>query len=319
MVRASSHTFLFFALGVMGAIAQEPCDEHCQIATLIAQVRANGDTSWRAASQLGRIGAPAIPALLEVLADRTQPSSSGMKYPARFQAASAVGLMEHAALPAVPALLAVLRDRTDDEDVRSGAASALGSIGEEPEKVVPALAEALRETGPHRHGNLRSAVIWALAAFGPRARAAIPALRKAGDDGAAALMKVEGVSTARRAQEPAVRRALVDDHLRRGVRCRIDEPMRFRQVENSDGTTSFMLENLFPQPTKNFAPCTREELEEVIGESCVVWLSDKRTEITVRDPETRGLMQIPIPMTEYFLARRHGHWVVARSFRPSAI
>src|SRR5262245_53961805 len=103
------HVFMFVSLAVIGAPSQATCDADCQIPALIAQMRASYDTtSWRAVDQLAQIGAPAIPALLEVLADRTLPSLKGVRHPARYQAAFALGHMRKVVKPAVPALVTVL-------------------------------------------------------------------------------------------------------------------------------------------------------------------------------------------------------------------
>lgn len=115
-----------------------------EVAGLIARLEApDGDRSWEVVHQLARLGPPAVPALVEVLRDRTRGSRGGARQPARYQAALALKYMGPPARDAVPTLLAVVRDAADEEGVRAASAAALGSIGERPDEVVPALVDLL--------------------------------------------------------------------------------------------------------------------------------------------------------------------------------
>jgi hypothetical protein len=83
---------------------------------------------------LARIGAPAVPALVEVLTD---PSPV-----LRQRAAQALARIGPDARDAVPDLIVALQDR--DEDVRKNVARALGQIGTEARAAVPALLDELK-------------------------------------------------------------------------------------------------------------------------------------------------------------------------------
>ena len=69
--------------------------------------------------------------------------------------------------------VADLKDK--DPAVRRHAASALGGIGPEAEKAVPALIEALKD----KDWSVRSRAAWALGSIGPRAEKAVPVLIQA--------------------------------------------------------------------------------------------------------------------------------------------
>jgi HEAT repeat protein len=91
---------------------------------------------------LGPNARPALPALIDVLADK-EPT-------VRWSAALAIGEIGPEAKPAVPALIKLLKDQ--ESDVRAYAAIALGDVGREPAVVVPALVTALKnETMPCRY------------------------------------------------------------------------------------------------------------------------------------------------------------------------
>jgi HEAT repeat protein len=116
--------------------------------------RALKDEDWQvrqaAAEALGKIGSPAVPALLEALKDGN--------WRARKAAAEALGKIGDR--QALPALLEALKDR--DEDVLRVAAEALGKIGDP--QAVPALMEALKD----RDGDVRRAAAGALGSIGDR-------------------------------------------------------------------------------------------------------------------------------------------------------
>jgi hypothetical protein len=82
---------------------------------------------------LGRIGAPAVPALIDML-QNPDPA-------VRKKAIEVLGRMGEDAAPAVPALTALLND--PDLAVRKAAARTLGQIGPEAQAAVPALMRTL--------------------------------------------------------------------------------------------------------------------------------------------------------------------------------
>lgn len=82
-----------------------------------------------AADSLARIGEPAIPELVRLLADRDPKT--------RARAAWALGRMGVKGKPAVPALMAALED--EERLVRESAARALGQIGPEAAEAIPDL------------------------------------------------------------------------------------------------------------------------------------------------------------------------------------
>ena len=126
---------LFMAMhGCGGAGSVEPTD-------LGAPVNANEEVlvvynpREIASGALGGIGAPAAPALAQVLSD-ADPS-------VRIEACKALAMMGPAAKEAVPALTAALGD--DVIAVRQQAAIALGQIGNDAASAVPALIHMLRQ------------------------------------------------------------------------------------------------------------------------------------------------------------------------------
>lgn len=154
----------------------------------------------RAADALVQYGPTQIPAIVQVLEDKTLDG-------ARLSAAQALGSYGAKAEAAVPALVAAMKDAKWNG--RDGAAMALGRIGQRPDEVVPALIEALKsdpdETvraaaaealGKISHDggrvvtalaralddkavNVRAEAAEALEKLGPKAREALPALQKA--------------------------------------------------------------------------------------------------------------------------------------------
>lgn len=92
---------------------------------------------------LGRIGRPAIPSLIESLADPQAPT--------RIEAAQALARIGPPAADAVPALTTALAD--GDPDVRLAAARALGQIGPAAAPAIPALLETLRKANEEQRRN----------------------------------------------------------------------------------------------------------------------------------------------------------------------
>jgi HEAT repeats len=91
-----------------------------------------------AADALGRIGAPAVPALMQAL----QSSDSDV----RARAADVLGRMGSDARDAVPELIRLLDD--PDERIRRIAARALGRIGPSAGEAVPGLMRSLFQNSP---------------------------------------------------------------------------------------------------------------------------------------------------------------------------
>jgi HEAT repeat protein len=125
--------------------------------------RALKDEDWQvrqaAAEALGKIGSPAVPALLEALKDGN--------WRARKAAAEALGKIGDR--QALPALLEALKD--DEWRVRRAAAYALEKIGDS--RAIPALTEALKDDSR----EVRQAAAYALKKIGDSR--AIPALTEA--------------------------------------------------------------------------------------------------------------------------------------------
>jgi HEAT repeat protein len=96
-----------------------------------------------AADALGRIGAAAVPALIEAL-DNPHPA-------AREKAVEVLGRMGPDAAEAVPALVRLLDD--PDESVRKATARTLGQIGPAAKDAVPALMQTLLKPSPDRQSQ----------------------------------------------------------------------------------------------------------------------------------------------------------------------
>jgi HEAT repeat protein len=154
---------------------------------------------------LGRLGAPAVPALSEVLKEndsrvqalaasalrRIGPEAKAAvpnliavlkeektSAATRIQAIDALGRIGPEAKDAVPALIHAVQTKDKDplSPLRLHATIALGQIGPVAKEAVPALMEALKEKG--RGGLLRIHAAEALGAIGPDAKAAIPAVKE---------------------------------------------------------------------------------------------------------------------------------------------
>ena len=209
------------------AAGQDAPPQLGEVPELIAELKASYDSrSWNAAHRLARLGAAAVPALVEVLRDRTLGSRDGVHQPARYQAAFALKDMGPSAGQAVPTLLGLVRDASEDEGVRWASAAALGSIGEQPSEVVPALV-ALLEGRPSSLGFYALGGLGDLAQRGGEARqavaAALPALHFAdwryGEVGgfpsafAAIYREVEAPSPAQFDHDDDLRAAALRDRL----------------------------------------------------------------------------------------------------------
>jgi HEAT repeat protein len=109
---------------------------------------------------LGSIGAPAVPALLEALTNRS--------YKISLRAILAIPELGTNAHPVIPFLVAELRH--PNHFYRERAADALGGLHIDPEVVVPALTNLVQDSSP----AARFIAIKALGQFGPAARPAAP-------------------------------------------------------------------------------------------------------------------------------------------------
>ncbi len=183
--------------------------------------------------ELCRIGAPAVPALVEALKDE--------RWLVRKGAAMALGELRREATGCAPALLQALKD--ERSEVRAAAAEALGQIDAPADEVVPALVRALQdeersvrfqagkalallgrpEEGvpvlildlEHEEAYLRRRAASALGEIGPAAEAAVPSLEKALKDDnehvrQAAAVALGRIGPAAKEAVPALEEALKD-------------------------------------------------------------------------------------------------------------
>jgi len=126
----------------------------------------NAQYRWKAAEELGKIGEDATYAvgpLRDTLEDK---DATVRKY-----TAEALGRIGYGAKEAAPALTTTLND--EDEWVRLAAIDALGSIGWADDDVMSALIKLLAD----KDASVRTHAVRSLAKFGPRAKAAVPALK----------------------------------------------------------------------------------------------------------------------------------------------
>lgn len=134
-------------------------------------------TAWAASDVLGRMGAPAVPALRD-----------GLKKGNPVFALSALKQLGSAAKPALPAVLGVVKaGGMPQVDPQQGAAYALaievvGNIGPDAREAVPMLIVHLTPKNP-----AATHVIVALGRMGAAAKDAVPALTEIAANGPAAL------------------------------------------------------------------------------------------------------------------------------------
>ena len=189
---------------------------------LLAALRASDETvCLRAVYALAALGAPVVPALLEVLreeaparqrqnAGRSRANPAGGN-PSELYSAHALGAV---GAPAVAALGAALED--DEWTVRAAAADALGNIGAGARPAVPALLRALRDGGTWVRRNALEALGTIGCATGDVVSGLLAALRDADHrvcrNAAIALSKVArpGANEA----VPGLLRTLIDDDQR---------------------------------------------------------------------------------------------------------
>ena len=125
----------------------------------------NNATRRRVAAALGKIGEPAVPALVEALDDQ--------RYVVRQHACAALAYMRSGAQDAVPDLVTLLNSENNLD--RRDAASVLGRIGRGAKVAVPVLMELLYSDDV----RVRRAAADALGNIGPGAANAVPALTEA--------------------------------------------------------------------------------------------------------------------------------------------
>jgi hypothetical protein len=181
--------------------------------TWISALQGESETArLDAAYALGKMGAAAVPGLVEVLRQEaeaflknnldkshTNPSQLYSVY-----ALSAIGA------PAVPALIETLRDK--NWWVRAAASDILGDIGLPAQAAVPALLAALRDESAWVRRNATEA----LGIIGPAAQAAVPALIALLTDEHSwvrhnAVSTLARIGPAAQAAVPALRRVLNDE------------------------------------------------------------------------------------------------------------
>ncbi len=129
-----------------------------------------GDARQMAFASLARIGAaarPAVPALIELLTDKDEE--------ARTYAVVVLGRIGPGARAAVPALLKLQRSTPG---ARRHVIDALAAIGEAPDEALGAVLKGLKDPDV----AVRFAAVRACAAFGPKAKAAVPDLIRLLDD-----------------------------------------------------------------------------------------------------------------------------------------
>jgi len=164
-----------------------------EIASLIEKLKTNDERELDAAiKKLGKIGEPAIPALMKALQDKNllvrRSAAEALKQigrpaiPAlakalknsdanvRTMAAGALGSIGAEAKTALPQLVPLLQD--SDADVRSNAAEALGGIGAEAKTALPQLVPLLKDSD----ADVRSNAAEALGRIGAEAKTALPQL-----------------------------------------------------------------------------------------------------------------------------------------------
>ncbi len=164
-----------------------------EIASLIEKLKTNDERELSAAiKKLGKIGEPAIPALMKALQDKNllvrrsaaqvlakigPPAipdlAQALNNPnadVRSSAAYALGGIGAEAITALPQLVPLLQD--SNPDVRSSAAEALGGIGAEAQTALPQLVPLLQDS----NADVRSSAAEALGGIGAEAQTALPQL-----------------------------------------------------------------------------------------------------------------------------------------------
>lgn len=152
-------------LGEIGAKAEAAVPALIELLRGIEKSRRteiSAELSFDACEALGRIGAPAVPALMKQLRDQD--------VDIRKHAVWALWRMGPQAKAAVAVLAEVSRD--DNNDLRAFAVAALGKIGPAAGGAVPALIERLQDSD----AKMRKSAAYALGSIGPAAKHAVAAL-----------------------------------------------------------------------------------------------------------------------------------------------
>lgn len=118
---------------------------------------------------LARIGAPAVPSLIEIFSDKIE--AKKLKDPDDDPRVAAVFTLGKIGIPAVHALTKALDSQ--DKNVRAHAAASLGGIGPESNDAITALTARLKDEDM----EVRRESAFALGSIGPAAEAAVPSLR----------------------------------------------------------------------------------------------------------------------------------------------
>jgi hypothetical protein len=309
---------------LLGLLAISPAaSPRLDVPELISRLGSNEPVSWSAMDELARRGEVAVPALLDVLANRHPAPSAQARTLARNQTATTLGRMGPPAAAAAPALLACLEDDGEDESVRWAAAYALGSIGTKPREVVPALVRVLdrARARPSSLSGYAAVALADLARLHPRSH---PALRRElrrlheihdaqdGDASLAAVFRIlEPPSPSRLREEAAIAEAVLGDWIQRASAdlCIMVEAGEAGPVRLSD-----------PRVVRDVRQCPkRESLPEDApldpSSPRFVWLSVGQIDWLASDRVRTGTQACggfdPCGATAYEVRLSEGHWVVA--------
>jgi hypothetical protein len=317
-----------FVLAVLLPSGPVPSPAPADVPRLIAQMKASYGSS--AVFSFQHIGQPAVPALIEVLSDRTLPDFDSVKQPARYQAALALAHIGPPAREAVPTLLAILRDRQEPEGMRWSAASALGAIGDRPDEVVPALLAVLDEPRIEQ-SNLGWYVVGALsqlAVHHPSARPALvrvlPTLRRAHQrfGGSSSFVEMfralEPPSPARLAEESAIQAILVRQEVAKDAETwclgASVSDAAFARLKGLKVTRS-MDECQATRTDEPAAPNATPRLYQALDVKGIDWLS--RTRVHAETEACFG--HDPCFITNYEMERRGGKWIIVSESTPPAL
>src|SRR6476661_7910311 len=151
---------LLLTRNAVAARVDEPTANPKEIASLIDKLKTKDERELSAAiKKLGKIGEPAIPALMKALQDKNLQVRR-----------SAAQVLAKIGPPAIPDLAQALNN--PNADVRSSAAEALGGIGAEAITALPQLVFLLQDSNP----DVRSSAAEALGGIGAEAKTALPQL-----------------------------------------------------------------------------------------------------------------------------------------------
>lgn len=153
-----------FAAQALGEVGADPKTAVPALSALLKED--TKELTEAAIGALGKLGEPAVPALVQALkkkdADPKKKEKGNKKGPAtpnrsaflRAKAAVALGEIGSAAKSAVPALIDALKDAS----IRADVAIALGNIGSAAKEAVPALREAVAGKGNKKDKAFKDAV-----------------------------------------------------------------------------------------------------------------------------------------------------------------